>query len=173
MFIQKVDYGTPEFDEIVALCQEELMRPNALDWSEEALSVAYKWKHYGVYDNGWNLLAAATLVPDEKKMVEVMEGNDLVAKKIPRKAEIIQILVKKEPRGKGIGTQLFEKLQRKAAQEGIYELTVNAYHDAIPFFEKHGFTKRGKASKQQQWMQKRLAELSDEVPLPEVEGVED
>lgn len=166
MIIQKIDYGTPEFDEIVALCQEELMRPFGIDWSEENLALAYKWQHYGVYDNHYHLIAAATLVPEIKIAPMALDGGSIEDLPQPRKAEIIQILVAKAPRGQGIGSLLFNQLQRKAAQEGIRDLIVHAYHDAIPFFEKHGFTKRGKASKQQQWMQKRLEALSSELPEP-------
>ncbi len=156
MIIQRIEYGTPAFDELYALCQEELLSPFAMEWSEEALSQAYQWQHYAVYDSNFYLLAAATLIPEKKEPIAPDSEGEMPTIPSPEKAEILQLVVKKAPRGKGIGTGLVELLERKAVQEGIKELSVQAYHEVIPFFEKHNFNKKGKATKRQQLMVKVL-----------------
>jgi len=52
--------------------------------------------------------------------------------------------------GEGIGKMLYQALEKEARQMGMQKLTAEASLTALPFFEKQGFQKIKKQSKQKQ-----------------------
>ena len=59
------------------------------------------------------------------------------------KAQIGRMAVLIEFRDKGIGKQILERLVNLAVSQGIREIILHSQVDAIPFYEKLGFTAEG------------------------------
>ncbi|BDT75008.1 GNAT family N-acetyltransferase [Polynucleobacter sp. KF022] len=59
------------------------------------------------------------------------------------KAQIGRMAVLAKFRGKGVGKQILQKLVELAASQGAQEIILHSQVDAIPFYEKLGFTAEG------------------------------
>ncbi|PID70501.1 excinuclease ABC subunit C [bacterium DOLZORAL124_38_8] len=79
----------------------------------------------------------------------------------PQMAEIEGIVVKKNQRGKGLGTQLIQKISQKVLEDGIKKLFVVPDVSAEIFYTKLGFKVNQKPLKK---IQKYIKEMSETYP---------
>ena len=58
MYIIKIDFATPTYDEMMRMRYEILMAPHDLDWEEEELYKEENLSNYGLFDHDMQLLGA-------------------------------------------------------------------------------------------------------------------
>ena len=61
----------------------------------------------------------------------------------PQTFRLILLIVRKENREKGIGTELLDAVITEAKEQNISKITVNAAKNAVMFYEKYGFERDG------------------------------
>lgn len=61
----------------------------------------------------------------------------------PETFRLILLVVRKENRKKGIGTDLLNAVVKEASDQNIAKITVNAAKNAVMFYEKYGFERDG------------------------------
>ena len=69
MYIIKIDFATPTYDEMMRMRYEILMEPHDLDWQEDEFGVEENFINYGLFDHNMQLLGAyqySTDVQDDK-----------------------------------------------------------------------------------------------------------
>ncbi len=86
--------------------------------------------------------------------------------------QIRYMAVKSSRRGKGMGSLLLVALESLARQEGAKRLVCNAREDAITFYEKSGFERRGELNDERgpvrhQQMVKRLEPMANVLRRPD------
>lgn len=126
-----IDFGTPEYDEILALRYTVLRAPLDLEYNVSELRLEYKNLHLGVYDEQHRLLATAMLVPSMTESA----------------AEMRQVAVWPAAQSKGVGRFLVEQFEQKARYLGFAKITLAARDTAVPFYEKLGYQTQGEAYK--------------------------
>ena len=130
MYIIKIEYATPAFDELSRLRYEEIMAPSGNDWDEELLSEEENKTHFAIYDVDFKLLGGLKL-----KMSDNLE----------KKAELEELVIVKNFRNKGLGTMLLNKASETLRQDGIENLYCAENEEYAAFLTKVGFEKTADA----------------------------
>lgn len=106
---------------------------------------------------GRRLVGALTLVA-------TIEGEPVGFASLKGGAEVDMLYVHPEAAGQGVGTMLYDALEKLAQARGATKLTTNASDTALPFFERRGFQaqRRNTVVRAGEWlanttMEKRLA----------------
>lgn len=55
-------------------------------------------------------------------------------------AQVRYMAVEENYRGKGVGATVLEELEKRAADEGAQYIILNARDNAVPFYERYGYT---------------------------------
>lgn len=58
MYIIKIDFATPTYDEMMRMRYEILMEPQDLDWQEDEFSIEENFINYGLFDHNMQLMGA-------------------------------------------------------------------------------------------------------------------
>lgn len=71
------------------------------------------------------------------------DGHPIGTGRLQRDGRIGRLAVRKEWRGQGVGRALLMSLIETAIHAGIADLHLHSQVDAVPFYEKQGFTRSG------------------------------
>jgi hypothetical protein len=118
-----IDFGSPEYDELLALRYTVLRAPLDLEYSVGELRLEYKNLHLAIYDEQHRLLGAAMLVPSMTESA----------------AEMRQVAVLPAAQGKGVGRFLVEQFEKKARHLGFAAIQLAARDTAVAFYQKLGY----------------------------------
>lgn len=121
MALKIIDFGTPEYHQMVKMRQDILRRPLGLTLTEEEIQ---KEKE--------NLFIAA--FEDEQMLACCM-----IVEMEPKKARLRQMAVLNNLQGKGIGRALIQFAENIARDHGYRVMSMHARKPTVPFFEKMGY----------------------------------
>jgi predicted GNAT family N-acyltransferase len=125
-YCMHVEFGTPEYDETVALRDRILRKPLGIEFSEDKIAQEYDSLHLALYGREGELLACLVMTP---------KGDG--------RWKMRQVAVEEFWQGKGIGKQLvlWTERQIKLLNGKIIEL--HARDIAIPFYLKLAYELEG------------------------------
>lgn len=124
--IQEIAFATPAYDETIRLRMDILRTPLGLGFSVADLEKEYQYYHLAAYSPRQKMLGCLVLVPLEEGRVKM-----------------IQVAVREEVQGQGIGRLLVWASERFAQKHGFTEMVLNAREVATPFYEKLQYEKIG------------------------------
>lgn len=127
MKIHPVDFGTPEYDELISLRYRVLKEPLGLEFSEESLSNEFEDTHLALYDDAYQLMACLVLSPESGGPVRMR-----------------QVAVVPEKQNSGLGRTLVGYSEDWSRRAGFTEMVLHAREQAVSFYEKLGYKKVGK-----------------------------
>lgn len=119
MIVIPVVFGTPEFDEMLALRYKVLREPLDMDYNPEQIEAEYDSRHLACYGPDWTLLGCLTLLPIDEKEVKMR-----------------QVAVAPKAQGRGVGRLLVEESELWAHMKGFAKITMHARETAVPFYKK-------------------------------------
>ena len=125
MALKIIDFGTPEYQQMIKMREEILRKPLGLGFTESEIE---KEKE--------NLLIGA--FEDEQ-----MLGCCMIVEMDPRKARLRQMAVLNNLQGKGIGRALIQFAENLARDHGYKIMSMHARKPTVPFFEKMGYKIHG------------------------------
>jgi predicted GNAT family N-acyltransferase len=126
MPIKQIDYGTPEYDQMIKLRYEILRKPLKLTFHHEDLEKEKKDILIGAFE--------------EDKML----GCCLLTKVDKHCVRLRQMAVQNNLQGKGIGASIMNFAENVAHDAGYKKVIMHARKTAIGFYEKLGYTVVGK-----------------------------
>jgi predicted GNAT family N-acyltransferase len=121
MALKIIDYGTPEYRQMVKMREDILRKPLGLSFSDDELKQEKN-----------NLLIGA--FEDDQ-----MLGCCMIVENTPEKAQLRQIAVLNNLQGKGIGRALVVFAENLARDRGYKTMCMHARKNTVPFFEKMGY----------------------------------
>jgi N-acetylglutamate synthase-like GNAT family acetyltransferase len=121
MALKIIDYGTPEYRQMVKLRDDLLRKPLGLTFTEEELE---KEKD--------NMLIAAFEEDD-------ILGCCMLVEQAPGTARLRQIAVLNNLQGKGVGTAILQFAENLARDKGYKTIMMHARKNTTHFFEKLGY----------------------------------
>jgi predicted GNAT family N-acyltransferase len=119
MTVIPVVFGTPEFDEMLALRYKVLREPLDMDYNPEQIEAEYDSRHLACYNSDWTLLGCLTLLPLDEKAVKMR-----------------QVAVAPKAQGRGVGRLLVEESELWARMKGYGKMEMHAREPAVPFYKK-------------------------------------
>ena len=125
MALKIIDHGTPEYQQMLKLRDDILRKPLGLSFAPEELE---KEKD--------NLLIAA--YEDDQ-----MLGCCMLVEDNPGTIRLRQMAVINDLQGKGIGRALMQFAENLSRDRGYRKITMHARKNAIGFYEKMGYRKKG------------------------------
>ena len=125
MALKIIDHGTSEYRQMLKLREDILRRPLGLSFTNEELE---KEKD--------NLLIAAY---DDEQML----GCCMLVEEKPGTVRLRQMAVINDLQGKGIGRALMQFAENLSRDRGYRKITMHARKNAIGFYEKMGYKKKG------------------------------
>ncbi len=126
MIVYPIDYGTPEFDETVALRTKILRIPLGLEFTEEQLSMEYSDTHIVCRNDKEQLLGCLILTPKDDN-----------------KLKMRQVAVDDVVQSKGVGSKIVEWSEEWGRKQGFKEMVLNARKTAVPFYLKLNYVVEG------------------------------
>jgi GNAT superfamily N-acetyltransferase len=121
MALKIIDFGTPEYQQMIKMREDILRKPLGLTFSKEEIE---KEKD--------NLLIGA--FEDEQ-----MLGCCMIVEMEQGKARLRQMAVLNNLQGKGIGRALIQFAENLARDHGYRVMNMHARKPTVPFFEKMGY----------------------------------
>lgn len=121
MGLKQIDYGSPEYQLMIALRKQILRTPLGLSFSEDEL-VSEK-----------NEILIASFEEDE------ILGCCVLSPSSDNKVRLRQMAVKDEVQGKGIGASIISFAENLAKDKGYRSIIMHARDSAIGFYEKFGY----------------------------------
>jgi predicted GNAT family N-acyltransferase len=125
MAIKIIDYGTPEYHQMVDLRRHILRKPLGLEFSQQDIDGEQNDIHIGCFE-------------DEK-----LEGCCLLTKEGEKTVRLRQMAVINGLQGKGIGRVLMSFAENIARDRGFKKMTMHARKNALGFYEKLGYQVTG------------------------------
>ncbi len=126
--ILEVDFASPAYDECVRLRDQILRQPLGLQFTSQQLQAEYQSIHLACYDQEARLQGCLVLVPLDKGRIKMR-----------------QVAVDEAHQKKGIGTALVKASEAWAQRHGYKIMELHARKTAIPFYDRLGYSKVGKA----------------------------
>lgn len=120
-----IQYGTPEYDQMVALRQLILRKPLGLNFTAEELENDKANILLGCFDD------------------DILEGCCMLVEVAPDTVRLRQIAVLSGLQGKGIGRVLMSFAENVARDRGYKKIIMHARLHTAHFFEKLGYNKMG------------------------------
>ena len=127
MVVIPVPFGTPEFDELLALRYKVLREPLGLDYTAEQIAEEHDSLHLACYDSEWGLHGCLTLLPQEAGEIKMR-----------------QVVVADLSQRKGIGQLLVKEAEDLARRKGYAKMILHARDTAVPFYKKLNYKTVGK-----------------------------
>lgn len=125
MALKMIQYGTSEYEQMVALRRQMLRKPLGLDFTEQELQSEEKNVLLGCFDE------------------EVMEGCCMLVETAPGVVRLRQMAVLSGLQGKGIGRVLMSFAENVARDRQFQKIIMHARTSTVPFFEKLGYRVTG------------------------------
>jgi GNAT superfamily N-acetyltransferase len=164
MFVSKIDFASPAYDDLVQLRAELLYQPLGVELDVVELSKEYALQHYALFSNDFDLCGGAT-----SQYIYTEEGEDSEEEVKIEKVEIQQIFVRKDLQNKGLGKFIINQIERLTAHQEIPEVQVVAIAEAKPFFQSLGYRKQGRMTTLEG---KKYATLSKKIAIEDFEAVD-
>lgn len=121
MALKMIQYGTSEYEQMVALRRQMLRKPLGLDFTEQELQSEEKNVLLGCFDE------------------DVMEGCCMLVQTAPGVVRLRQMAVLSGLQGKGIGRVLMSFAENVARDRQFQKIIMHARTSTVPFFEKLGY----------------------------------
>lgn len=121
MALKFIDYGTPEYNQMVELRLQILRTPLGLSFTKEELEKEKNDMLLGCFDE------------------EQLEGCCLLTEVEPGTVKLRQMAVISGLQGKGLGRALMVFAENVARDAGYKKLTMHARKSALGFYEKLGY----------------------------------
>jgi predicted GNAT family N-acyltransferase len=125
MALKIIDYGTAEYKQMLKLRDEILRQPLGLHFSAEELEKEKAHVHMAAYEDD-QILGCCMLVEED-----------------PQTVRLRQMAVVNDVQGKGIGRALMQFAENVARDRGYKKITMHARKNAMGFYEKMGYRKKG------------------------------
>jgi predicted GNAT family N-acyltransferase len=122
MTIFPIDFGTPEYDEAVALRYEVLRKPLGLDFLPEQLAAEWSDTHLAGFNSNGNLIAILILTPVDAETVKMR-----------------QVAISPQLQGQGLGAQLVRASEELAIRHNFRTISLHARETAVPFYLRLGY----------------------------------
>lgn len=113
----EIEFGTPEFDEALALRDRILRQPLHLTFSSEQIASEWDSLHLGLYDGSGRLLGCLIMKPINKGLWKMR-----------------QVAVDESFQGRGLGQILVRYAESKMIQRGCKKIELHARDTAVPFY---------------------------------------
>ncbi len=126
-YCSTIEWGTPNYDQAIALRDEVLRRPLGLDFSAKDLALEHADIHLACFHPLGSMLGC---------MVLTDQGHNQL--------KMRQVAVAPSHQKSGIGSFLVAESERLAAALGYEEMVLNARDAAVPFYTKLRYEKAGK-----------------------------
>ena len=127
MFIlSKIEFATPEYDEMVALRTLVLRKPLGLEYTIEQLAGEYDDELLVAYDEQMRLCGCLILTKIDDEKVKMR-----------------QVAVHFDYQNKGIGTLLVRHSEWLAEKKGFKKIELHARENAFKFYEKLAYNRSG------------------------------
>ena len=127
MALKIIDYGSPEYQQMIKLREDVLRKPLGLGFTAEELDQEKE-----------NMLIAA--FEDETIL-----GCCMLVEESPKIVRLRQMAVLNDLQGKGIGRAIMHFSENLARDRGYKTLSMHARQNAIGFYEKMGYKVVGNA----------------------------
>lgn len=124
--ILRIEFGTPEYDEAIALRYEILRKPLGMQYNTEDLAKEYDQYHLAYYDRSGRMVGYLNLTPISDVELKMR-----------------QVAVAAAMQGKGVGTRLVAASEDFAKEHGFQKITLHARETAVLFYERIGYQKIG------------------------------
>ena len=121
MALKMIEFGSKEYDQMVALRLQMLRKPLGLDFTNEELAKESSNILLGCFDE------------------DVLEGCCMLVEVASRTIRLRQMAVLSGLQGKGIGRVLMSFAENVARDRRYQKIIMNARVTSIPFFEKLGY----------------------------------
>ncbi len=125
--LQFIDFGTPAFDEALALRNDILRKPLNMVFEAEDIQTEWDSYHLVCYNEQSALLGCLTLKPLGEGILKMR-----------------QVAVKEDLQKGGIGTALVNESEHFCTECGFKQIVLHARKDAVPFYRKLGYKTKGK-----------------------------
>ena len=125
MALKMIEFGSKEYDQMVALRHQMLRKPLGLQFTNEELAKEAANILLGCFDE------------------EVLEGCCMLVEVAPGTIRLRQMAVISGLQGKGIGRVLMTFAENVARDRRHQKIIMNARVTSIPFFEKLGYQVSG------------------------------
>ena len=125
MALKIIDHGTKEYQQMVKLRDDILRKPLGMSFSPDELEGEKE-----------NMLMAA--YEDD-----TMLGCCMLVEEGPQTVRLRQMAVLNDLQGKGIGKALMQFAENLARDRGYKKITMHARDNALGFYEKMGYRKKG------------------------------
>lgn len=122
MYVIQVDFGTPEFDELIYLRDLLLRKPIGLEFSPDELSIEYTSTHFAAYSDDNDLLGTLVMKPLDRDQIKMR-----------------QVAVFPESQKKGVGQLMVAASEDFSKENQFKEIVLSARVPAVPFYEKLGY----------------------------------
>lgn len=126
MMISTILFGSPEYDEAVALRYEILRRPLGLDYTPEQLAEEWNQAHIAAFDPEGRIIGYLNLTPYTDGQVKMR-----------------QVAVAAAEQGRGVGKAMVAFSEEQARDHGFEKLVLHARDSAVPFYLKLGYQVEG------------------------------
>lgn len=125
MPIMQIDYGTPEYRQMVQLRDEILRKPLGLTFTSHDLEQDKEDVLIGAFDDG-RIMGCCILTRESEHTVRLR-----------------QMAVRNNQQGKGLGIQIMQFAEIVARGKGYKTLTMHARDTAVGFYQKQGYRMMG------------------------------
>lgn len=126
MYISEIDFGTPSFDQLIALRDEILRKPLGMEFSVEDIAKEYDQIHLGCFDDDHCVVGVLVLKHVNSDSVKMR-----------------QVAVSEHCQSKGIGKFMVQASEEVAKLRNYKKIELSARSNAIPFYDKQGYQKVG------------------------------
>ena len=125
MALKIIDHGSKDYEVMVKLRDEILRQPLGLSFSEEELLAEKNNLMIGAFED------------------DQMKGCCMLVEADAETVRLRQMAVVNDVQGKGVGKALMQFAENLARDRGYKTITMHARKNAIAFFEKMGYKKKG------------------------------
>lgn len=125
MALKILDFGSPEYKQMVKLRDDVLRKPLGLNFTDDELEQEKEHMMIGAFDDD-QILGCCMLVEEP-----------------PQTVRLRQMAVLNDLQGKGIGRALMTFAENLARDRGFKHITMHARKHAIGFYEKMGYHVQG------------------------------
>ena len=122
-----VDFGSSRYDELVELRYKVLLEPLGLKFLDSFRNKEVAYLHVGCVEN-----------LDDK-----LVGGLILAPVNDEDIRLMQVAVDPKCQGQGLGRELVEYAEKRAAKAGYSKIVMHAMLSVVAFYEKMGYIQEG------------------------------
>lgn len=126
IFVKKIEYQSPEHDQMFKLRNKELYRPWNLDLDFEVYYSDLGCELYGLYNK------------------DSLIGSVQTRKNSDGSVIIKDLVIHFKYRNQGLGTSLLKFAEASIGEDGFETILVDSYRSSLPFFLKNGYKQKEK-----------------------------